>query len=214
MAFFFSGKTYVHEYIRAVDRVFFFRLITGSIEDMAKSSGLTTNFLSIVLLPLAGNAVEHITAVMVAMKNKMDLALGIAIGSSIQIALFVLPTCVLFSWGTGGNFTLELDGLGMLLILGYQSDVCWLSSPKRVLSSRLFRSRWEMHSVAACRVACIWGFATCCKGLTRHCTNCGCRLQQVLQHIARVDDLCRAPEGCSVFCALPPRRCLLSVCRR
>ena len=79
---------------------------------MAKSSGLTTQFLSIVLLPLAGNAVEHITAVMVAMKNKMDLALGIAIGSSIQIALFVLPTCVLFSWTIGNKFTLQLDALG------------------------------------------------------------------------------------------------------
>jgi hypothetical protein len=88
------------------------RLITDSIQDMAKTSGLTTEFLSIVLLPLAGNAVEHITAVMVAMKNKMDLALGIAIGSSIQIALFVLPTCVLFSWAIHNPFTLQLDALG------------------------------------------------------------------------------------------------------
>ena len=105
------------------------RLITDSIQDMAKTSGLTTNFLSIVLLPLAGNAVEHITAVMVAMKNKMDLALGIAIGSSIQIALFVLPICVLFSWAIGNPFTLQLDGLGAFA--GSCSPVTTLSALQR-----------------------------------------------------------------------------------
>ena len=68
------------------------RKITDSIEGMAEGSGLSAKFLSLVLLPLAGNAVEHITAVMVAIKNKMDLALAFAIGSSIQIAIFVLPT--------------------------------------------------------------------------------------------------------------------------
>lgn len=80
---------------------------------MAEGSGLPTSFLSVVLLPLAGNAVEHITAVMVAMKNKMDLALAIAIGSSIQIAIFVLPTCVIFAWSIGNPFSLHLDDLGV-----------------------------------------------------------------------------------------------------
>lgn len=79
---------------------------------MAEGSGLSTQFLSLVLLPLAGNAVEHITAVMVAIKNKMDLALAIAIGSSIQIAIFVLPTCVLFAWSIDNPFSLQLDPLG------------------------------------------------------------------------------------------------------
>jgi Ca2+:H+ antiporter len=87
-------------------------MITDSISGMADGSGLSTNFLSLVLLPLAGNAVEHITAVMVAIKNKMDLALAIAIGSSIQIAIFVLPTCVLFAWSIGNRFSLQLDALG------------------------------------------------------------------------------------------------------
>lgn len=79
---------------------------------MAEGSGLSAQFLSLVLLPLAGNAVEHITAVMVAIKNKMDLALAIAIGSSIQIAIFVLPTCVLFAWSIDNPFSLQLDPLG------------------------------------------------------------------------------------------------------
>jgi Ca2+:H+ antiporter len=87
-------------------------MITDSIEGMAENSGMPASFLSVVLLPLAGNAVEHITAVMVAIKNKMDLALAIAIGSSIQIAIFVLPVCVVFSWIIGNPFTLHLDALG------------------------------------------------------------------------------------------------------
>ena len=111
---------------------------------MAKTSGLTTNFLSIVLLPLAGNAVEHITAVMVAMKNKMDLALGIAIGSSIQIALFVLPICVLFSWAIGNPFTLQLDGLGAPAARARLSPHCLLCSA--LLSST--RSSNRCHDCA------------------------------------------------------------------
>lgn len=47
-----------------------------------------------ILLPIAGNACEHITAVLVAMKNKMDLSIGVAVGSSVQIALFVIPAMV------------------------------------------------------------------------------------------------------------------------
>ena len=123
------------------------RLITDSIQDMAKSSGLTTNFLSIVLLPLAGNAVEHITAVMVAMKNKMDLSLGIAIGSSIQIALFVLPTCVLFSWAIGNNFTLQLDGLGAMLML-LNCGHCWFKK-MRFLSNLCVACLMDVRAIQA-----------------------------------------------------------------
>ncbi len=55
---------------------------------------LNQGFLSMILLPIAGNACEHITAVLVAMKNKMDLSIGVAVGSSVQIALFVIPVMV------------------------------------------------------------------------------------------------------------------------
>ena len=53
-----------------------------------------------IVLPIAGNACEHITAVIVARKNKMDLSLGVAVGSSIQIALFVIPFTVIVAWCT------------------------------------------------------------------------------------------------------------------
>jgi Ca2+:H+ antiporter len=52
--------------------------------------GISDTFIGIIILPIVGNAAEHVTAVTVAMKNKMDLSIGVAIGSSIQIALLVV----------------------------------------------------------------------------------------------------------------------------
>lgn len=62
------------------------------------SSGISETFVGLILLPIVGNAAEHVTAVTVAMKNKMDLAIGVAIGSSIQIAIFVTPLVVILGW--------------------------------------------------------------------------------------------------------------------
>lgn len=61
-------------------------------------SGVSEAFIGLILLPIVGNAAEHVTAVTVAVKNKMDLAIGVAIGSSIQIAIFVTPLVVVLGW--------------------------------------------------------------------------------------------------------------------
>jgi len=61
------------------------RFLTGALEETSKDTGVSTAFLSFIVLPIAGNACEHITAVVVAAKDKMDLSLGIAIGSSLQV---------------------------------------------------------------------------------------------------------------------------------
>ncbi len=61
------------------------RFLTGALEEVAKKSGLSEAFLGLIVLPIAGNACEHITAVFVAVKDKMDLAIGVALGSSIQV---------------------------------------------------------------------------------------------------------------------------------
>lgn len=63
-----------------------YRFLTGALEDVAKSSGISEEFLGLIVLPIAGNACEHITAVFVAVKDKMDLAIGVALGSSIQVS--------------------------------------------------------------------------------------------------------------------------------
>ncbi|KAL2260893.1 hypothetical protein VTK26DRAFT_4964 [Humicola hyalothermophila] len=73
---------------------------------VATDPGLSEAFIGLILLPLVGNAAEHVTAVSVALKNKMDLAIGVAVGSSIQIALFVTPLVVMVGWATGRDMGL------------------------------------------------------------------------------------------------------------
>jgi len=72
--------------------------LVDSIEGVSEDYGLPKAFIGVILLPIVGNAAEHATAVTVAAKGKMDLALGVAIGSSTQIALFVVPFAVLVGW--------------------------------------------------------------------------------------------------------------------
>jgi Ca2+:H+ antiporter len=73
-------------------------LLVESLEVATSQLGLTALFTGVILLPIIGNAAEHATAVTVAMKNKMDLSVSVAVGSSLQIALFVAPVLVLAGW--------------------------------------------------------------------------------------------------------------------
>lgn len=81
--------------------------LVESIDDFCTVSGISRTFVGLIILPIVGNAVEHITAISVAMKNKMDLALGVAIGSCTQIAMFVVPVTVLFGWFANKPMTLN-----------------------------------------------------------------------------------------------------------
>ncbi|EXJ64122.1 hypothetical protein A1O7_00458 [Cladophialophora yegresii CBS 114405] len=72
--------------------------LVGSIDSLVENSPLSEAFIGLIILPIVGNAAEHVTAVTVAAKNKLDLALGVALGSSIQIALFVTPFVVILGW--------------------------------------------------------------------------------------------------------------------
>jgi Ca2+:H+ antiporter len=62
---------------------------------------VSEEFVGLILLPIVGNAAEHATAVTVAIKDKMDLAIGVAVGSSMQVALFLIPLLVIIGWGLG-----------------------------------------------------------------------------------------------------------------
>jgi Ca2+:H+ antiporter len=73
-------------------------ILVGSVEQAAHSLGMSGVFVGIVVVAVIGNAAEHSTAVLAALKDRMDLAIGIAVGSSIQIALFVAPVLVLASF--------------------------------------------------------------------------------------------------------------------
>ena len=72
--------------------------LVDAIPAMTASSSVSQAFIGLIILPIVGNAAEHVTAVTMAVKNKMDLAMGVAVGSSIQIALFVTPLVVLLGW--------------------------------------------------------------------------------------------------------------------
>jgi Ca2+:H+ antiporter len=81
-------------------------ILVAALEPAAHRLGMTQLFVGLILVALVGNAAEHSTAVMVALKNKMDLALGIAVGSSIQIALLVAPILVFASYAFGAPLDL------------------------------------------------------------------------------------------------------------
>jgi Ca2+:H+ antiporter len=72
-------------------------ILVGSVEGAAKAFGMTNVFIGVIVVAVVGNAAEHSTAVMLAMKNRMELSMGIAIGSSLQIALLVAPLLVIVS---------------------------------------------------------------------------------------------------------------------
>jgi len=75
--------------------------LVGSVEHAAKAFGMTSIFIGVIVVAIIGNAAEHSTAILVAMKNRMDLSISIAVGSSIQIALFVAPLIVVLSYFIG-----------------------------------------------------------------------------------------------------------------
>ena len=83
--------------------------LVDSVEAARHSLGLTQVFVGIIVVAIIGNAAEHSSAVMMAMKNKMDLALGIANGSSLQVALFVAPVLVFASYFFGKPMDLEFS---------------------------------------------------------------------------------------------------------
>jgi Ca2+:H+ antiporter len=83
--------------------------LVGSIDSIVQKTGMSKTFIGLVLIPIVGNAAEHATAVVVAYKDKMDLAIGVAIGSSLQIALFVTPFLVILGWIMGVEMTLHFQ---------------------------------------------------------------------------------------------------------
>jgi len=86
-------------------------ILVGSISEAAESIGLTEFFVGAIVVAIVGNAAEHWVAVLVARKDKMDLAVNISIGSSAQIALFVAPVLVLCSFFLGpGPMPLVFNG--------------------------------------------------------------------------------------------------------
>ncbi|KAI9745568.1 MAG: hypothetical protein M1818_001102 [Claussenomyces sp. TS43310] len=83
--------------------------LVDSIDSLVETAHISKTFIGLILLPIVGNAAEHVTAVVVALKDKMDLAMGVAIGSSMQIALLVTPFLVILGWIMGQPMTLHFE---------------------------------------------------------------------------------------------------------
>ncbi|KAL9615925.1 MAG: hypothetical protein Q9204_008640 [Flavoplaca sp. TL-2023a] len=94
--------------------------MTDAIDPITKPCGpLPRTFVGLILLPIVGNAAEHATAVTVAIKDKMDLAIGVAVGSSMQIALLVIPFVVILGWIIGTHdpdMNLAFDAFQVIML--------------------------------------------------------------------------------------------------
>src|SRR5499426_1389109 len=90
--------------------------LVGAVEEASKELGLTQVFVGVIVVAIIGNAAEHSTAVLVALKNKMDLALNIAVGSSMQVALFVAPVLVFASYLFGRPMNLLFTPLEVVAV--------------------------------------------------------------------------------------------------
>ena len=103
--------------IASVLAAFMSEILVGAAEETGKVLGLSDAFVGLIFLAIIGGAAESISAVLMARKNKMDLSLGIAVGSSIQIALFVSPLLVLVSTFVGPSQMNLSFSRGIMVIL-------------------------------------------------------------------------------------------------
>ncbi|KAJ6837412.1 vacuolar cation/proton exchanger 1a [Iris pallida] len=81
--------------------------VVGTIEAASDSWGMSVSFISIILLPIVGNAAEHAGAIIFAFKNKLDITLGVSLGSATQISMFVIPLSVIVAWIMGVQMDLD-----------------------------------------------------------------------------------------------------------
>ena len=90
--------------------------LVGAVEHTAHTFGMTDVFVGVILVAIIGNAAEHSTAVLMALKNQMDLAIHIAVGSSIQIALFVAPLLVFAGYAFGQPMNLLFSSFEVMAV--------------------------------------------------------------------------------------------------
>ncbi|KAL2610489.1 hypothetical protein R1flu_029062 [Riccia fluitans] len=83
--------------------------LVDALEGAAESWGIPVAFISVIILPIAGNAAEHGSAVVFAVKDKLDISLGIGVGSSTQISMFLIPVCVIVGWVFGIDMDLNFE---------------------------------------------------------------------------------------------------------
>jgi Ca2+:H+ antiporter len=110
-------------------------VLVKALEPILEGGRLSPLFVGVIILPFVGNAAEHAGAVMMATRDKMDIALGIAVGSSTQIALFVAPVLVFLSWAMGHPMTYIFEvseivaiaaSVAVVNFISYDGSTNWL----------------------------------------------------------------------------------------
>ncbi|KAL8928593.1 MAG: hypothetical protein Q9208_001827 [Pyrenodesmia sp. 3 TL-2023] len=122
-----------------------------SINHLVVNTPLSEAFVGLIIIPIVGNAAEHVTAVTVAAKNKMDLAIGVAIGSSIQIATFITPIVVIIGWMLGKDMPLyfTLFETVILFVAAFVVNFLVLDGRSNYLEGALLCSSYIIIAVAA-----------------------------------------------------------------
>lgn len=109
--------------------------LAASVESACRALGLTEMFVGVIIVAIVGNAGEHATAIRVALRNKMDLCLGIAIGSSVQIALLITPLLVFASHLLGSPMSLQFSlpeiaaltiAVGLVVMISGDGECNWV----------------------------------------------------------------------------------------
>jgi Ca2+:H+ antiporter len=125
--------------------------LVDAIPAMTSQSSVSQAFIGLIILPIVGNAAEHVTAVTVATKNKMDLAIGVAVGSSIQIALFVTPLVVILGWMLNKSMSLyfNLFETISLFVTAFVVNFLVLDGKSNYLEGTLLIAAYVIIAVAA-----------------------------------------------------------------
>ncbi len=112
-----KGKAVLILIAATVVIAFMSEILVGVVEPVSKSLGLTELFIGVIVVAIIGNAAEHSSAIMMAIKNKMDLSLNIAMGSSTQIAMLIAPALVFISWLWGNPMDLVFKEFEVVAVI-------------------------------------------------------------------------------------------------
>lgn len=144
------GRTLVVLVVVAAAIGYLSELLVGATEAAAHAMGLSEFFVGLVVVPIIGNAAEHSSAVLMAMKNRMDLAVGIAIGSSVQVALLVAPILVFVGVIVGAPMDLAFTTLEVasVVLAVWIASMIALDAASNWLEGALLLIVYAMLSVA------------------------------------------------------------------
>ncbi|KAK7185026.1 hypothetical protein DPSP01_002854 [Paraphaeosphaeria sporulosa] len=162
--------------------------MSDAIEPMVEKTGVSQSFIGLIILPIVGNAAEHVTAVTVAMKNKMDLSIGVAVGSSIQIAIFITPFIVILGWIMAKPMTLYFNIFETvaLFVTTFVVNFLVLDGRSNYMEGSLLIAAYVIIALASffypdgCDASQIGGSADTCNGVTEATTHAAMMVKRMI----------------------------------